>query len=295
MTVELGDGVLGLEALHTWQASEWYALTIGDLAANPRYKIDRISGLHSLPEGDDSRGNRTGQIGEVAYPSDIHGKTVVYEGRIQAKTLKALREATMDMRSAFSRRVTEGRMDVAPLDAYGTVDHYFHARAIQLDIDEEQLTGPRNLWPFQRRFILGLRMSDPRFYAPTLITDSGKPLGLTVTSYQNDGNAPTDPVFTIEGPVFGNIIIERTSPNPKQLRFTSLGEGEIPAGETVTVDFATRTATVTNGLVLMGHYDFALSDWWDPQEEGLMPGAQNIRVQASGTGTWGISYTSANW
>lgn len=295
MAVDLGDGVLGLEAVHRWQDGEWYALSIGDMAANPRFKLDRISGLHSLPEADDNRANRTGMIGEIAYPSDIHGKTVVYEGRVQAKTLKGLRDASQDLRLAFSGRNALGRMEVSPHASYGALQHFYGGRVLQLDMDDEQFTGAHNVWPYQRRFILGIRMLDPRFYEATLQSDSGNAYGATVESYQNHGTAPSEPVFTLQGPVYGNIIIERTSPDPRKLRFSAVPMGLIAGGDSVVVDFGARSVVASNGLILMAYFDFEESDWWDPQVDGLAPGAQNVRVQATGSGTWGIDYYHANW
>jgi hypothetical protein len=43
--------------------------------------------------------------------------------------------------------------------------YYFHARPISCDMDDEQTVGPlASPNPFQRSFVLSLRLSDPAYY-----------------------------------------------------------------------------------------------------------------------------------
>jgi hypothetical protein len=285
MPTSINDGPLGLEVKHQWVGADGAAVTLGEQAANPRYKLDRITGLFGLPEADDLRAPRAGGIGEIVYPGNARGKTVTYEGRIQAQSLQQLRQMAATLRRAFAHRSWQGRMDLVPLAAYGTDEWSFIARAVALDMDEDQDVSLRHTWgPFQRTFIIGLRLADPRFYykARTLAgytVATGSPGSVNVL-----GNAPADPKFDI--PVGAGANVSITS-GGKTLRFLGL-----PAG-TLSVDFAARTAYV-GGTDVSGYQDFNVSNWWDENVHGLEPGTNSLSV-TGGSGAWQVGWWPRAW
>lgn len=293
MSVAVADGILGLEAV-------W---TCGSLTLNkpqgalPRVVFDKISGLHSRPEADDDRAQNTGRIGEIVYPSPQRGKTVVVEGRVQAYTLQDLRNLSNQLRGQFAS-TAEQTITVAPDPAYGTVSWHFNARAIQLDIDDDQSSYPSTASPspWQRDFILGLRQSDPRYYlvgGPETLA-GGFASGATETA-TNQGTAPADPV--IVGTVANGALVTMenlTVPaNPSGHAY--LITAAAPQAGTLTADFAARTVKVDNGAgtVLAVGLDYLSSTWWDQLVPGLAPGANQIKV--TGLSAWNVSWTSASW
>jgi hypothetical protein len=82
----ISDGPLGLEVKHRWNGG----FTINDLeSAMPRVILDPqdgITGLHDLPDSDNSTDSRTGGIGEALWPGYERGKTIVYKGELEAPT-----------------------------------------------------------------------------------------------------------------------------------------------------------------------------------------------------------------
>lgn len=294
MTYTIDDGVLGLEGLHSiLYDGEWQFTMQGQRFPNglpygtPVIKIDKITGIHSLAEGEDNRLNAESRQGELPYPSLTRGKTITYEGRIIAYSLRDLRKVTNAMRAKAQRlRYTGdiGGIEVKPHPDYiGGGDNgafFTTARVMALDIDEQQVRG-RNAQPspWQREFIFSLRQNDPRWkWFPLaqqfFIGGSGQ-----VT---NRGNAPAEPTFLVAGPV--NDLTIHNVETGKQLVFHDLN---IPLGKKFFVNFEQRSAgmpTNPNGLspnvLKLGNLVSNVSSWWDSDQElqGLHPGVNNLLV-----------------
>lgn len=151
----------GIEGLHRWTppgAGE-PAVTLGE----GLYRITGITGLSSLGDSEDNRDLRVGGVGEVARLSERRGKTVVYEGKIKAGSLLELREAETALRAAFADQSAEGRMDLSAhpdnTELEGQTAKFLEARALNCDIIDQQTSKK-----WERPFVIGLRMSDPRVF-----------------------------------------------------------------------------------------------------------------------------------
>lgn len=189
----------------------------------------------------------------------------------------------MSMERAFSERSQLGVMIVDPQVAdYGSGDSWnFTARVMQLDCDEEQTLGPEAARsPWQRPFVLSLRMLDPRFYKEPIRTLGS---GTGTRTLTNDGNAPSDPSFTVA--TTGAVTITNNTVDGRKLRFIG-----VPSGDLV-VDFKGRTATIDGDDAIP--YLQSDSDWWDEGVPGLKPGDNSINV--SGGQAWSASWYDASW
>lgn len=162
-----------IEGIHAWTppgASE-AAIELGRThdddgdAIWPRFKLLRITGLGSVGEPEDNRDRPVGRGNEIARLSKRRGKTVVYEGRVEARSLLELREAEALFSAAFDGEDTEGRMDVSwhPLltDFAAVPTKFYDARALTADIIDVQ--GTVTHW--NRPFVVGLRMGDRRYFS----------------------------------------------------------------------------------------------------------------------------------
>ncbi len=294
--------VPGLEATHTWNGQVALNSNQGGM---PRFRLDRIGGLHSLPDIEDNREPAQGRIGERAWPSLFRGRTVTYEGRIFAATLNDLRVAESDLKAAFGT-TAEGQMVInyAPGYAPGAgFAFFYHARCVQLEIPDEQAVAPYALpTPFQRPFVVALRMSDPRFYRSQLQTYNTGSLGtggiggiippitppiVLVAAglggsavVTNGGNAPTDPVITLvpggttQGPNLTNQTID------KKLQFKDALTIEAGINGDIVIDFKQRTIQEIRGtgppIDLRYQLDIPNSTWWDEGVPGLVPGQNTI-------------------
>lgn len=295
MTVTIEQGILGLEAYFVWNGS-----TVLHGQTLPRARVTKIQGLHSLPDADDNRASRTAAIGEVAYPSLARGKTIVYEGVLQAATLSDLRELEASLRSAFADRSNEGSMAHVPYEDYigegGDDGYWFYtARVLQLDVPEEQLFDATAVpSPYQRPFTLGLRMSDPRVYWNEEVSEGPDSSDVTV---ENLGIAPTDPVVEVGITGTGLHDVTISSDAPHQLELVDVDLTGLGAGRIV-FDFAARTIefiTTVGAEVTDIAYslDVATSDWWDAGIPGLSPGQST--VEQSGGDDITVTFRHASW
>jgi hypothetical protein len=288
------DGVLGQEGIHNWRG----LIDINTQTGLPRIEVDRFTGLHALPEADDDRAPAVGRIGEIVYPSQPRGKTITYEGRILGRTLHDLRSTSASLRTACADRSTEGVMTVRPHPTIGGVQTYYSARVLALELDDDQSPySPDALpTPYQRGFVLTLRMSDPRHYlvgAAHYAAVSASSVGVT-----NQGNAPTEPVFIVNGPISDDLVFERLdNPDYRKLLFDSV---TLASGQQLRLDFKNRTLRrVSDGTDYMGKLVIATSNWWDESIPGLMPGNTGVRAAlgagTAGTNAWSIDFAHANW
>lgn len=284
----LNQGILGIEAIHNWRG----LVDLNTQTGLPRIEVDRVTGLHALPEADDNREPATGRIGEVTYPSLPRGKTITYEGTIYGRTLYDLRAHSALLRGACAERSAEGWMQVNPDPTIGGAALGYAARVLALDMDDEQTVGVGTMpSEYQRHFVLSLRQSDPRYYqigAPVQGT-AGQGVVITVI---NLGYAPAEPVWIVDGPVADDLVFERyDNPDPRKVLFNSVG---LAAGQQLRLDQRTRTLTrVSDGVDFTSKLVFADSSWWDEGAFGLNPGATQVR--SAGGGNWTITFDPATW
>lgn len=291
MTVALTDGPLGLEALHVWTPADGGpAITLNNLAAVPRVEFDRMTGFRSLPDADDNRQARTAQIGESALPGLVRGKTFTPEGHLVARSMQALRQLGEAMRAAFGQRDLEGTWSAIPDPAYGDNTHFWQctARVLQLDIDEELLFSPQSLpSPYQLHFLLGLRMSDPRF-TWTDVQDTGTdPVSVIAT---NLGTAPAEPTITV--PVTGTTgshVDVSVFNDTADWQLTLLN---LPYTGDLVCDFAARTLMVGTHDVST-YVDTFASTWRDRGKAGLARGANTIRQ--TGGSSIQVTFRHTSW
>lgn len=293
----IADGVLGLEATHQWGAG----LVLNQEGVYPRYELDRIGGLHSHPEVEDNREPAFGRIGEIAYPSLPRGKTLTYEGRVVAYTLAQMRAAAAALRGSF-RPVSDGTMYVRPSPVIGGPTWRYGARVLACDVDDEQTRGDEAMpSPYQREFVLSLRMADPRFSV------DGAPVSVNgvdgdVRVITNPGTAPADPVVVIDGPNTDDLVFERdNNPDAQKLIFSDV---TCAAGDQLRLDWKARTLTrLSDGVQFANRVVFDPEEWWaadhrswwDANTDGLNPGPTTIRVASTDGGAWVCTIDPASW
>lgn len=285
------EGVLGLEGLHDMGGG----VILNDRASGtfPRYVLDRISGLHDRADSADEREDVQGHSGEIPRPSPPRGKTVVYEGRVQGRTLPELRVASQKLRWALSDTNNELPRVTRPPAARGGVEWLWFARSLACTVDDEQTRRDTAVpYPWQRTFMVSLRMGEAKFaYGgdPESIA-SGNGVGQVV---HNDGNAPADPVITVWGPLVNPVTVERYggSDGDRALVFdNALALAAINAGKALVLTFGRQPTAVCPqipGADFAPAITFA-SNWWDDQVDGLKPGDNNVRV--TGCDSWSISW-----
>lgn len=289
MVITWSEGPLGLAGYHQWNDG----IVLGG-AGYPRYKLDRIGGWGSLPEVSDNTFQNVGRVGESMFRFGVQGRTLTYEGRIQARTHDELLRMKMAMEAAFYGRQFDGRMVINCHPDAGNAPWSFLARVMQLEIDEEQTRGPTaQPSPHQREFILGLRLGDPRLvswdgaYTVPQITDPVAASGDTVFP-ENLGSAPADPYFDIYGPINPDVTVVRGGDRPATLKVDYL---DVPDGHTLRVDFRDQTVKdITAGKDYTARVVFAESDWWDEGADGLLPGVTPVGVVAPGSNGWRVAY-----
>ncbi|WP_297775062.1 hypothetical protein [Mycobacterium sp.] len=252
------DGYPGVEATHTINGVAMNVLT-----AEPRIRLTRVTGLHSLADADDTRQTNTGRRGETVLPGAPRGKTVVYEGTVQARTLAGLRQTAKALRAACRERNAEQRVWL------GT-DFFMDGRILSFDADDEQTTGPQAVRPFQRDFTLSLRMSDARVYYNQLGAAAAAD-GDSVVLH-NSGDADTDPTLNLT--VAAATVQVYNGTLDKYLIFNGL---DAHIGGVLVVDFKARTARI-GGFDAMTGFDTTGSTWWDEYVPGLAPGDNNVGV-----------------
>lgn len=315
MPVAITDGPLGLEALHVWTPPQGIISGgIPDFTLNDRsllwpldgyaFKLKSIQGLHALPEFIDEREAALGRPGELVYDAQAGGKNVVYSGDIIASTLQYLRRGANVMRQAFGAmsreggrvhewaQSGEGMMTITPHASYGSENHIFFARTASLEIGDEQLDGPSRVpSPYRRPFVLTLRLADPRIYHATTQSSTGNADG-AVVFIDNDGSAPTDPVFKVQG-AFTSTPIVLARGTDYVLAFENMNG----IADGLWVDFKGRRAWLNDdGGDMTAHLSVADSNWWDPGIVGLDPGPNSVGVTGCGAGgVWEVYWLHASY
>lgn len=270
------SGPPGVEVPHQWNSG----IVLNTLDARPRIKVDKITGRFSLAESPDVREPKTGRRGEKIYPSYPLGKTEVWEGSVQGRTLDSVMIATHDLRHAFRDRSSSGIMTIL-----GEQQWIYTARVQQLDADSSHAEyDAARFLPWQVPFVLGLRMDDGRYYAwPTIVgagvtVDDGD-----VYTFTNQGRTDTDPVVTVAVASGGTDVTITSVTLSKSLVFL-----DVPAGSLV-VDFRKPLATIA-GDDAVRYLDDDSSDWWDEGVPGIVPGDNDVTVDG---GDWSIQFLPA--
>lgn len=282
------EGILGLEARMLWRGILW----MNDLSAGafPRVKIDRIVGLHARGERTVESEPKRGQIGEQHYPAMPRGKTVVYEGRAQARTLPDLRVMERAMRGAFNDSTNQlWTMAHRPPAARGGVGWFYNAYVLDFGMDDEQANDDRAPIPWQRPFSLSLRMEDPRFFSEDLVVSPSQGPGGTY-AVDHAGGAPTDPVFRLTAPLSDTVTLNRAGAT-----LVLHGDALTDVAGQLIVDFAAREARVNDdpandlsNLVTFG------STWWDDGVDGI-PAFSITDVSVAGCTSWEVLFRHADW
>lgn len=287
------DGILGLEGIHRLNDM----LDINVQTGWPRVELDRITGLHSLPDVDDNREPRYGRSGERTYLGFVRGKTIVYEGRVLGRDLWQLRSHTHALREAInakgaSARSKEGDIVVRPHSAIGGVTHRYEARFLSFECDDVQEFGCDTMpTAYQRSFVLTVRQSDPRYYVVGADVTAGGAAG-EVKAVDNVGNASALPVFLVNGPIPDELVFDRLD-NVAHLKLVYDDVG-LAAGEQLRLDFTDRSLRRVSDDASFEHKRvFDDSNWWDPGSAPLNQGVTHVTV--TGGGSWSITFSPASW
>ncbi len=263
----IDEGVLGIEGLWTLNGS----FALNDRTSD-HFDISKIVGLFSGADHEDPRASRVGRPGEHFYPTSPLGKTVVVEGQFRAATLPGMRAFTRELRCILADLRTEIAVSIEPHEDLGGPAGVFAGRAMQGDMDDWQEVAA-----WRRRHVLGLRLSDPRVYFPSLAVDvTGSPAAVT-----NVGSAPVDPVLTLAG-ADGDVTV---TDGTRTLSFQTGASG------TLVIDFAARTAKIGD---LNSKLVVADSDWWDSFVDGIAPGAA-VSIAQTGATNVRVQFTPAAW
>lgn len=309
----MSQTVPGLNGIHTWKG----LVAINDLANWPRVKLINISGLQTLPELSDSRDMPAGRAGEIPRRSLRRGKSLVYSGRLEARSQAELDDFRFQLMSAFGDSTDEGRMDITPMTGFTNPAMYYTARVMALDIPEEQpekAALKRRTFGYERGFTLGVRLSDARFYeaatknsvTAALLPVGGLPLPWTLpvsipapgassgaAVCTNDGNAPTEFVADMYGPGQDMGLINSTLGVAVWLKNLQLG-----ATDFVRIDSKQRTLKL-NGIADVRYaLDRDRTSWWDGDTPGLAKGINNLQIQGLNVidpAHASITFSDAQW
>lgn len=283
--------VPGLEHKHSWNGGQ---LVLGDnQGALPRFKVTNIKGIHALPDVVTGSSPKIVGGGEYARPGRILGRTVVYSGVLQARTLGELRYQAGLFRGAAlpDLTMTEKVMQMVPVAA-GLATWRYTARCVQAEMDDEQELGLGAMpTPYQRTFVIAFRLHNPRLLLePALVVTSAAGTGANNPSAvaANPGTADAIPVIRVTGPVVNPIV---SIPGGSQIRIN----GTLTAGQWIDIDFAAKTILRDNGADWGNLRDVALSTWWDTGRAGIpggAPGPTNTTVTlTTAAGNPGIGAT----
>lgn len=275
MPTSIADGPLGLEGVLLVAG----LLTINETQNFPRYRLTKISGLHDIGDADLPVGTPNGVQREYAYPGMNRGKTLDYEGLIEAVDLQTVRQMAQNLRTMYSNRMVERVHQITPPTGYGTDTWRFMARCTSLEIDDEPPQSLNRLPTKEvRGFLLSLRMSDSRFFYETEI-DSGTGAGPFTVA--NGGGAPASPdIYLTVGALSADdrVGIRNTTIDR---RLELVAHDSVAAGR-FHFDFLNRQisfqpgSTGPYGYNFAAHLDPETSTWWDRDEPGLPPGSSSV-------------------
>jgi hypothetical protein len=270
---DISHGIGGLWEVHLW--NDLFQLNTQD--GPDRILVTEIDNLHATAEHDDPRSKKVGRIGETPSPTSPGGKTVTYIGEVQASTLALLRLSRTEFVAAFADPRVEKTMQLVPQGASYHVSPtpFFSARPLANGL----VVGPerQESEQWKRSFQLGLRLSDPRVYYPSLDVDvTGSPAVVT-----NPGDAPVEPYLILAG-ASGTVHI---TDGTHALQFIN-----VPSGSLL-VNFADHSARVGSTPVEL---DVANSTWWDSHIDGIGPKA-TVSIAQTGASSVRVTFTPATW
>lgn len=308
----LEDGVPGLEALHTLNPpGSWPPFTINDwmdpatgLVQLPHSRLQTITGLYDKPDSDDPRVNLVNQIGELAFPRQQRGKSIVYTGVVVGRTLAELRHRVAALRAAASiqsQSPTGWTLSVAYDPTYDPTGLAFvaYGQPIAFTSDESGFDGDASPTAWQQVFILTFRMADPRFWLPASVVTAGGDDGSTQV-LEMPGTAPSEPIFVVTGSDFAD------TPTTFLFQHAELGRQmqiilpqQLGGETTLTVDFLQRTVVqqYDEAEDMSGYIDWPNTDWWgeDAAASSLLVGTNTITCSSGGPNTWQVSANPAVW
>lgn len=314
------DGPLGLEGRHELKGgdqtppganNETSIFMYGPSQSGAYVKIDEISGLHDAADADDNRENAEGRVGEVGYTSGQRGKLIVYTGRVlSTDRTDAGRQAMRQTAAALRRVVEEARarragsltiVDPAnPSEGYAS--YVAGARGMQLNMEDKYDQGPNKVIRWQRPFVLGVRLFDPRFIWYPQQSDLANAPGSTQV-LANLGRAHADLWFDINfgGGGGGGVIVLENLTRGTRIQFKDTLD--IPADGLIRIDWTQRA--IVRALAppaynpntdLTPFVDWDETDWWNSMEWGLGPGNNEIRVSGgSGISDWSVWWHHTSW
>lgn len=320
--------VPGLSGIHTVND-----VALNDLTIWPRYRLTGIPGFKSLGDLEDARDLPAGRSREIPRAALRRGKAFTYQGIIEARSQPEL-DAGIDALMVACVPTEEQRFAITsllpalPADPTLPVSGdnplvtvpatWFMARITALDPPEQQpdaTTLHGETYGYQRSFALGVRMSDARFFAEQAATPvltagitsvGGTPLPWTLpvtiaapgsasgaASLAVGGNAPADPVIDLNGPSTNGGIYSDTLGVQIRYRLT------LATGQFLRIDFRDRSALL-NGTEDVGYLiDRDLTNWWDGDTPGLLPGVVNSLRYVADTledpAFASITYNNAYW
>ena len=272
------------EGFHVWSVD---ALRLNDEATLTTlgywFKLDSIPGLKTLGDTDLNAEPATGHEGEITRRTLRRGKSVSYEGRVMAQTLPNVRAGVRALERAFQDAAV-GEMALSLHGDYnppGKTTYVYGARCSACAPADKDVLLPGDHYPYQRPFVVGLRVHDPRFYENvwreavlSSLYGSGATWPMTYpmtisgdlphqVNVAYAGTAPGEPIIELVGPWLAPHA--RHEGMGAQVAFPGLA---LNAGQTLVIDFAKRSATI-GGADVRGYRDRAVSDWWDASVPGL--------------------------
>lgn len=253
----------GLECVFSYNG-----LIFNDRKVIDKYRVLTISGLDD-PDVRDSREDNPAYEGETVYSTLHGGRTIVFDGRIEAFSLYKLRDMQQAFRTAFSDLTEEKKLYF--LTGNAVTDHYILCKKNQkIQWGETQDKGT-----FFREFQVTLRASNPRF-----LRNKRKTFSLAWNGEQivliNEGNFKSQPIIRLRGSL-ANIEFQNTSALKKDgtpETFKLKSSVSIATGNYYEIDTANNTILDRLGVNRFNEFDFT-SDW-----PNLYPGGNNIVIPA---------------
>lgn len=170
MAYTAAHGPPDIDAIHQWAPATGAAPpALNDQGSTspatlPWIKVTGIAGWRDLPEIVDNREPRTYGPGEIVYPSEKLGKTIVYTCEARATSRESIRgQITGCLRGFGVDTSDEGTMTVTPYAAPGGVVWTFSARVLAVDPDDSFAYFEKRRAPFRWGFTVAMRMSSPFF------------------------------------------------------------------------------------------------------------------------------------
>jgi len=258
-------------------------LTFNDTSTIDKIRITSIDGIDDA-DVRDVREDRPATDGEIPYDNHYSGRTLVFNGRIEAFMRDKLRDMQFALRTAF--------MDIneeLPLffltNSAATYHFIMCKKNTKLQMGEEQ----KSSGTYFREFQLTLRASYPAFYIYNQHFQSWTPpAGISLT---NLGNYTTYPLINLFG-TMDTVEFHIEHPDGEIHPFKLNTGVTIGSGDFYRLDFYERTATDQDGVDVFSDID-PTSDW-----VGIPSGTSFLSIpvgktNVSGPGGMDITYRDA--